>query len=395
MFALRQGWVRLPDAQEEIPTPVEAETTPLTHDMLEVPHQAVPAPPLAAWQQIYLVVALVLVGIGLWLVWPRPAETVGPFTDLRAPAPSWLPGHASRWASLAPMPTPRSRLALVSYQTQIYAIGGESSAGVSNAVEIYDVTQNSWSTGPDKPAAAANISAHVLEDKVYVPGGSLSGSQMSDQLEILDLEQDSWVLGASLPRGLSAYAAATHNGQLYLFGGWDGAAYLTLSLRYDPATDRWTTLETMPTARAFAGAGAIGEYIYVVGGYDGQSELDTCQAYHPESDTWQQCPSMNAARGGLNVAVVANTLYVVGGGWNSYLVENEYFAPESDDPIQGTWHTFASPRLQEWRNLGVVANETTLYAIGGWDGAYMDVNQAYQVIYRLYVPSATGRGGGS
>ena len=234
---------------------------------------------------------------------------------------------------------------------------------------------------------------HVLDDRVYVPGGSLSASQMSDQLEILDLKQGTWTLGASLPRGLSAYASATLDGQLYLFGGWDGASYLTLALRYDPAIDRWTTLEAMPTARAFAGAGAIGEYIYVVGGYDGQDELDTCQAYHPQSDTWQDCPRMNAARGGLNVAVVANTLYVVGGGWNSYLVENEYFGPEDTDPTKGAWHTFASPRLQEWRNLGVVANETTLYAIGGWDGAYMDVNQAYQVIYRLYVPSATGRGG--
>jgi DNA-binding CsgD family transcriptional regulator/N-acetylneuraminic acid mutarotase len=392
MVALRQGWVRIPDTQEELEP--EAGIPSTARDMLQIPQEAAPAQRLATWQQIYLVVALALVGVGLWLIWPRPAKTSGPFTDLRSPAPSWLPGRASRWASLAPMPTARSRLALVSYNTQVYAIGGESPAGVSNAVEIYDTVQDSWSVGPDKPTAVANVSAHVLGAKAYVPGGSLSSGQMSDQLEILDLEQDTWTRGANLPRGLSAYAIATFDGQLYLFGGWDGTAYLTLSLRYDPTTEQWTTLEPMPTARAFAGAGTIGETIYVVGGYDGQNELATCQAYHPRSDAWQDCPAMNAPRGGLNVAVVAGALYAVGGGWNSYLVENEYFSPHDGDPTQGIWHTFSSPRLQEWRNLGMVANETTLYAIGGWDGAYMNVNQAYQVIYRLYVPSASGNEGG-
>jgi hypothetical protein len=43
----------------------------------------------------------------------------------------------------------------------------------------------------------------------------------------------------------------------------------------------------------------------------------------------------------------------------------------------------------------VAANETTLYAIGGWDGEYLGVNQAYQAIYRLYIPSASIQGGAS
>jgi hypothetical protein len=72
------------------------------------------------------------------------------------------------------------------------------------------------------------------------------------------------------------------------------------------------------------------------------------------------------------------------------LVENEYFSPDPSKPGEGTWQTFSSPLLQEWRNLGVTASETTLHAIGGWDGALLGVNQAYRAIYRLYLPSAMG-----
>jgi N-acetylneuraminic acid mutarotase len=296
---------------------------------------------------------------------------------------------------MAQMPTPRSRLALVAYGGRLYAIGGETAMGVSDEVDVYLPDADDWVRGPDKPTAVANVSATAWEAKVYVPGGSLASGAMSDRLEILDLDSASWHVGQALPYGLCAYASVAYQGQIYLFGGWDGVSYLSQSFRYDPSTDAWERRSPMPTSRAFAGAGVIGEYIYVVGGYDGENELDLCQVYDPQADVWAKCPPMNAPRGGLNVAVIADTLYAIGGGWNSYLVENERFSLEAADPTQGTWQTFPSPMLQEWRNLGVVSSDATLYAIGGWDGGYLGVNQAYRVLYRLYLPSAMGAGSGT
>jgi len=236
-----------------------------------------------------------------------------------------------------------------------------------------------------------------IDANIYVPGGITSDGQMSDGLEIYAPEDASWDTGGSLPRGICAYAIAGHGGHIYLFGGWDGISYVSRSYRYDPDLETWETLAPLPTARAFSGAGVVRERIYVVGGFDGQDELDVCEVYDPQADTWDTCPPMNAPRGGVGVAVIASadTLYVIGGGMESYLVENEYFSPLASDPTQGTWWTFPSPLLQEWRNLGVAANETTLYAVGGWDGEYIAVNQAYQAIYRLYMPSALGQGGSS
>jgi hypothetical protein len=282
-------------------------------------------------------------------------------------------------------------LAVVAYEGKIYAIAGEMASGVTGLVEIYMPDADDWARGTEKPVPVANVGAVVLDRQIYVPGGSMEDGHSTDLLEIYDAsvgEPGGWTTGRRMPVGLSAYAVATYEGDLYLFGGWDGTAYVAASYRYDPQADEWFSLEPMPASRAFAGAGTIGDHIYVVGGYDGQTELPTCEAYSPKEDTWETCPPLNAPRGGLGVAVIADALYVVGGGWESYLLGNEYYSP-----AQGVWKTFPSPILEEWRNLGVASNETYLYAIGGWSrDEYLSVNQAYRVLYRLFMPSATGRG---
>jgi hypothetical protein len=146
-------------------------------------------------------------------------------------------------------------------------------------------------------------------------------------------------------------------------------------------------LSSLSTPRAYAGAGTVGDRIYVVGGYDGQNELDICEVYQPLQDQWETCPPLNAPRGGIGVAVVGETLYVIGGGWKGYLVENEYLTVSSDTP---SWQTFPSPLLKEWRNLAVAANGTFIYAVGGWDGDLLAVNQAYRALFRIYLPSLDG-----
>ena len=86
----------------------------------------------------------------------------------------------------------------------------------------------------------------------------------------------------------------------------------------------------------------------------------------------------------MGVAVVGETIYAIGGGWEGYLVENEYLAVSGELP---GWQTLPSPLLQEWRNLGVAANGTFIYAVGGWNGSdFLAVNQAYRALYRVFLP---------
>ncbi|MBL7201998.1 MAG: hypothetical protein ISS56_17810 [Anaerolineae bacterium] len=384
MVAVRMGWVDIgtqdeqPAADQDGPTP-ELAAPEETRTVL---------PPLAPWQRATLIASALLVALGLWLIWPGEARQPEPFPDARPQSPRLSLSAASRWQSLAQMPTPRRRLAVVAHRGLIYAIGGSTRSGVSDVVEIYAPDEDDWTRGVDKPTAVESIGAVVLEGRIYVPGGRLDDGQMSDRLEVLEPgegAQGTWTAAKGLPKGVGAYAIAAQGDALYLFGGYDGSTYLADTYRYSPAGDEWVALSPMPTARAFAGAGTVDGRVYVVGGYDGQVELALCEAYDAAQDRWETCPAMNAPRGGVGVAVVADTLYAIGGGWDSYLVENEYLSP-----IQGTWKTFPSPVLQEWRDLGVAVNETSFYAIGGWDGEFLGTNQAYRALYRLYLPGTMG-----
>jgi DNA-binding CsgD family transcriptional regulator len=401
MAALRFGWIEVdtpspePLAPTEQPVPQQstatAQTPPAESLVPQTPARAAPQPlaPLATWQRVYLILSLLLVALGLWVTWPDDGDRSGPFTDRPASASSQPPGPVARWGALAQMPTPRARLAVVAYHDHIYAIGGESLSGISSFVEIYMPDEDDWRRGADMPTAVANVGAAELASRLYVPGGTTADGQISDLLQVYDPsagEEGVWTSAAPLPKGLSAYAIAAHEDALYLFGGWDGRSYITATYKYDLQRDAWSSLAPMSTPRAFSGAGRIGNRIYVVGGYDGEKELDVCEVYEPALDRWSKCPSLNAPRGGIGVAVIADTLYAIGGGWQSYLVENEILSV-SDDAVQGAWRTFPSPLLQEWRNMGVAANGTSIYAIGGWDGGFLGDNQTYRAIFRLYLPN--------
>ena len=405
MAAVRMGWIEVDTPQQESPPPAKdsaavQETAeveaPLPAQAQESP-AAQPMVPLAFWQRVYLIGSALLVALGLWLTWPDSKERSGPFTDRPVLAEYQSPGPVARWSALAQMPTPRARLAVTAFHKEIYAIGGESLSGIVDIVEIYAADADDWRRGADLPFPVANMGAAVLGPRIYVPGGSTADGKTSDRLQVYEpgadeTEAGTWTsTAARLPKGLSAYAIAVHEGTLYLFGGWDGSSYAAETFKYDPQVDEWTLLAPMTTPRAFAGAGTIGDHIYVVGGYDGQQELDTCEVYDPNLDGWAACPSLHAPRGGIGVAVIADTLYVIGGGWTSYLVENEYFSV-SDTPGDGAWSTFPSPLLEEWRNLGAAANGTSIYAIGGWDGGFVGVNQSYRTLFRLYVPNVPGSG---
>ena len=232
---------------------------------------------------------------------------------------------------------------------------------------------------------AADVSALLTRSlMVLLPYSSGASDRRGSLLAALAHAKPIVTTRPSLPIPLCAYALATVDEKIYLFGGWDGQQFVDHVYFYDPDNDNWNAGEPMPVARGFAAAGAIEGVVYVVGGYDGIREFADNYAYHIADDTWTQKAPMSIGRGGLGAAVVGDKLYAIGGGWRSFLSTNERYDPESN-----SWIAFESPILSEWRNLGVAASDTQIYAVGGWSGGgYTEVNQAYQAILRIILPIA-------
>ena len=406
MEAVRRGLVTVPGTAAFF-HPAVSSDTPAVVEGIEV--AAAPQPrapvivdlpvaarrPVAGWQRIYMLAAfLAVIAVALAPVWWRArsqATTLTPLSDggqrQVAPAPR---SDVARWTAQAALPEGRSRLALVSDGKKLYAVGGETAAGVTAGLTIYDPQSNGWLPGPRKPTAVANVAAVYLNDRIYVPGGTTATGGVTNVLEVYDPKTATWEARALLPVPLTAYGLAALGGKIYLFGGWDGKSYRAETYVYDPAKDAWAVASPMPEPRAFMGAGAMKDGLYVVGGYDGKQELASVLRYDPAGEgtvagPWSARAAMSQPRGGLGATVIGTRLYVVGGGWETPLAYNEQYDARID-----AWSRIASPLAGQWRNVGVAALDNKVYAIGGWSGAYLPNNEAYQALIRQLLPLGSG-----
>ena len=376
-YAIRAGWVAMPIP----PTLAEDTNTP-----------APAKPRIALWQRVVFLVAAALTAA---LVLSPPSRQTagngGQLTDQSSAGTSGSPGAASsRWLNKAQMPTARSRLAVAASGGLVYAIGGDTADGVTGIVEVYNPADDTWARRASKPRPTRNISAAVLEGRIYVPGGYDATDQAISAVEVYDPSSDTWNEVHPLPEPLCAYAMTAWQGKLYLFGGSDGIRYLDHVWIYDPDTDTWGAGTALSQPRGFAAAAAVGERIYLVGGYDGQVELPLCEEYRPAAEgtgesPWTARRSMSSPRGGLVAVPAEGYLYVMGGGWTTYLTGSERY-----DIAKDLWTTFDSPLLGQWRTFGAAAVEskdgTVVHTIGGWSDRHLSANLVYQVFYRIYLP---------
>lgn len=352
---------------------------------------------LPAWQQYYLLGAVLLAALVV-IVPLVPRETPKSIPNLpviyaqpSTPTPPPQNGtDPNRWTTHATMPSSRAGLAVVAVDRELFAIGGvRDNNKATRLVEIYDTVTDSWSEGATKPTATTNIAAATLDGKIFVPGGCTNDGQAVDILEIYDPASDSWERGQPMPAPRCGYGLAVVEDTLYLFGGWNGEAFENTIFAYTASEKSWELLDqTLSAPVGFAGTGVLNGIIYLIGGYDGSQEFDTTYAFDPTSRQLTEKAKLREKRGGLGVVAGGRNLYAVGGGWGHNSTSSEKYNPATND-----WTEIETPFTGQWRNLGLVTVDTSIYAVGGWNGdeeAYMDSVVSYQFIYQLFLPISSG-----
>jgi PKD repeat protein len=208
---------------------------------------------------------------------------------------------ASGWQDYANIPAGREVRApsVVYYDGKLYVIGGYGYVSGSGAarpwLSIYDIATDSWSTGADMPGARYWIDCEQLFDpndnnrpKIYCAGGYDTAAR--NTLYIYDIGNNSWTTGPTLPAARYHYASVKLDNKYYVIGGYS-TTYEATVLVYDPATNAWSTVAPMNVARRYFHAGVIGGKIYVAGGYNG-SYLSSAEVYDPTYNTWTYVASM-------------------------------------------------------------------------------------------------------
>ncbi|RMG95757.1 MAG: hypothetical protein D6706_11495 [Chloroflexi bacterium] len=302
----------------------------------------------------------------------------------------------TRWFQERPLPEGRYGMAVTAVGLRVYEIGGQTTAGITNAVSIYDTTTHTWQAGTAKPTPVTDATAAVLFGEIYVPGGRTADGQPTSVVEVYSPANNAWRPVTALPQPIAGGLAISDGSFLYLFGGWDGTQYLDTAFVYDPGADSWRPIERMPQPRVFAAGAAVAGQLYVVGGFDGEDELDSCHYYDVTAEVWVSCPPMLQARAGAGATVLLNKLYVFGGGMTP---ETAVSFSEFYDPTTETWQVVNTPMLQEvpaWAQLGVAIVETQIYVLGGRRGEELVAdNFVYRpLVYQTFIPAASGGSGG-
>jgi DNA-binding CsgD family transcriptional regulator/N-acetylneuraminic acid mutarotase len=365
----------------------EATLYGIEHGMVDVPGingDSLQAAPATADQQtnltfiaIIVLVILVIAAFGSNIFFPQSNQTPISMEDL-----------PDRWQELAPLPKPRSSMAAVAYDREIFVIAGDSLEGVSGSVFRYNTDTNLWERLEDKPHPVTDVDGVLIGEKIYIPGGRSENGQPTNVLDVYDIRLDVWEKKSPMPIAVSGYALAAYEGRIYLFGGWDGDAVLDIVLTYDPIDDRWDYGTPMPTARAYSGAAVANGKIFVIGGWNGTVALDVNESYTPSRDApaetaWELARELPEAGYGIGVESLADIVFVLGdnGVWQYSARTDTWNYDESKLPID-----FDS-------NFGFTSLESYMFVIGGSDSNSQNISHVfrYQAIYSLFIPIINGQ----
>ncbi len=185
-----------------------------------------------------------------------------------------------------------------------------------------------------------------------------------------------WEARAPLPSPRSRLAAAQVADTLYALGGETTGGRLLRSLdAINLQVNRWRSLAPLPAATSNLAAAVLGEHIYVAGGNQAAGESggeavfsDRLWRYSISENRWEEMGALPGPLAGAALVADESSLYLVG-GWDGEAMHDEVWAltPQAAGVEAEDWQLvtrLATPRAF----LGAVLVGRDLYMAGGFDG---------------------------
>ncbi|KAM4027499.1 kelch-like protein 10 [Anomaloglossus baeobatrachus] len=221
--------------------------------------------------------------------------------------------RADKWINITcEEESPRAYHGTVYLNGYVYIIGGFDSVDYFNTVKRFNPIKKTWKQAAPMHFRRCYISVTVLDENIYAMGG-FDGHTRLKTAERYEPETNQWTLIASMNEQRSDANATTLNDKIYICGGFNGNECLFTAEMYSLDTMQWSTISSMRSRRSGVGVAAYGEKIYVVGGFDGVNRLRSAEAYNPDDNTWNMVPSMYTARSNFGIQVLEDFLFVIGG----------------------------------------------------------------------------------
>ncbi|WP_338555322.1 kelch repeat-containing protein [Paenibacillus sp. KS-LC4] len=210
------------------------------------------------------------------------------------------------WSKLANMKYSRIAFVATVYQNKIYVIGGYTRDESSNknprrtSVEIYDPANNSWSNGVSLPVGRSWSGATVINDNLYVFGGSDENDKFSQNVYVLNNETEKWDSKKELPIALSGFSVVQKEGRVYLFAA-------NVAYEYYAETDTYTKLADIDSSSKYNNVVVVNDEVFIV------SSNSKVHKYNFETNTMEFITNLKTPRVQFVSVAVNNGIYVIGG----------------------------------------------------------------------------------
>ncbi|MBA2726072.1 MAG: hypothetical protein H0U53_08790 [Actinobacteria bacterium] len=206
------------------------------------------------------------------------------------------------------------------------------------------------------------------KDELYVIGGLSPSLLNTPTVEIYDVEDDRWRSGPTLPVAVNHAMGAAHEGDVYLAGGYLAAVLGATNTFFVLSGGTWTTLPPMPETRAAGSMVAVRDKLYVIGGFSQQGQLaSTTLVYDTAAESWSTIPGMRDPREHLSAVVQRGSVIVIGGRKGNPTTNSP--TVERFDPRSGKWTRLPSMLQPRSGHACALVGSRFVGCIGGEDAA--------------------------
>ena len=225
---------------------------------------------------------------------------------------------------------------LVTVNNKLTTVGGlGDNKTPSNKIYSWDNMTEEWHEScPPMPTARRSTTSVTYGNYLIVIGGALA--ETVTLIEVLDIPNKEWYSGPSLPENMYNVQAVVVDNSLYLFGGCSTSVWYcflptlitgAISKLYN-LSQLWRRLSSLPfrcSAAAF-----LGKHLLAIGGHDEEATnmTDLIHCYSPEKNCWEKAGRLRTGRRNCTaVKMLDETIFVIGGAdspaYNTYCQDVE------------------------------------------------------------------------